>query len=100
MTTSNQGSHVIEKPSGQGWVFKGQKLIGEVAYELEVIQNIVRESTGESIITGKIRRIGSSSMLWGTEQYTLHLKDKRKLDFFCVNFDPDCNIASDRGFYT
>jgi hypothetical protein len=27
------------------------------------------------------------------------LDDNRKLDFICVNFEPECDISSDTGFY-
>jgi hypothetical protein len=49
---------------------------------------------------GKIKRIDNINGLWGIELYTLYLQDNRKLDFVCVNYTPECEIISDKGFYS
>ena len=100
MTFVQPGSQIIENPVGKGQVYKGKQLITEVAYELQVLQSPLNAGTqGKSIVTGKIRRLDQADILWSTELLTLHLQDERKLDFICVNYDPECNIASDTGFY-
>jgi hypothetical protein len=76
-----------------------QKLIAEVFYELQVFQDQNNRSGGKSLVIGKIKRVDKANIFWGIEEYTLHLQDKRKLDFMCVNYDPDCEITSDKGFY-
>lgn len=100
MTVIYQGRRLIENPVGKGWVFKGKQIIAEVAYELQVFQDSTNGAPVKPIVSGKIRRIDNANILWNTELLTLHLQDKRKLDFICVNFDPECNIASDSSFYT
>ncbi len=100
MTITQSERQVIENPTGKGLVFKGKQLIAEVAYELQVLQDGLNNGAlVKTIVTGKIRRIDAANILWSTELLTLHLQDKRKLDFICVNYDPECNIASNSGFY-
>ena len=89
---------LTENPSGKGKVFKKQELIAEVTYELRVFQS-GKNPAGHPIITGKIKPLDKPIIIWGIEQYTLHLQDGRKLDFVCVNYDPECGIGSDKGFY-
>jgi hypothetical protein len=101
MVINLQGVPATENPSGRGWVFKGKRLFAEVFYDLHVFQNVlVNTIPVEEMITGKIRPTDKSNILWGTDKLTLHLQDRRKLDFLCVNFDPECEISSDSGFYT
>ena len=83
---------LTENPSGKGKVFKKQELIAEVTYELRVFQS-GKNPAGHPIITGKIKPLDKLIIIWGIEQ------DERKLDFVCVNYDPECEIASDKGFY-
>jgi hypothetical protein len=100
MTVIQQGIQVIENPVGKGFVFKGEHFIAEVSYELQVFRGVRPDLPIKSVVKGKIKRIDRANILWGTELLTLRLQDNRKLDFICVNFDPECNIASDSGFYT
>ena len=101
MVINLQGSPIIENPAGRGWVFKGKRSFAEVFYELQVFQNVlVNAIPVKQMVTGKIRPIDNSNILWGVDKLTLHLQDKRKLDFLCVNFDPECEISSDSGFYS
>ena len=95
MSINQQGRPAIENPAGKGRVFDGKRLIAEVSYKLQVFQYVSKQ-----IVTGKIKTLDRSNILWGTDLLTLHLQDKRKLDFICVNFDPECDISSDSGFYT
>ncbi len=82
-------------------MFKGKDLIAEVTYDLQVFRDVLNSGAPvKPMVTGKIRRIDEAKILWGAELLTLHLQDGRKLDFICVNFNPECNIASDSGFYT
>jgi hypothetical protein len=97
MTILQPDRLVIENPAGSGWVYKGKQLLAKVTYELQVTQNVLNNNV--PVVTGKIRRMDTANILWSTELLTLHLEDRRKLDFLCVNFDPECNIASDNGFY-
>ncbi len=94
MRINRQGTAAIENPAGEGRVFKGTRLIAEVFYNLYVFQDVSKQ-----IVTGKVKSIDGSSVLWGTDLLTLHLNDKRRLDFICVNFNPECEISSDSGFY-
>jgi hypothetical protein len=92
---------MFENPVGRGRVFRGSVFVAEVDYDLKVNEKLLNPGRLIGpIITGRIRRIDGSNVLWGSELLTLHLSDQRKLDFICVNYDPDCNIASDRKFYT
>jgi hypothetical protein len=98
----HQKSNAAENLTGKGWVFKGKKSFVEVLYELEVFENILVDAVPvKQIVTGKIRAANKvdKNILWGTGKLTLRLQDKRRLDFFCVNFDPECDITSDTGFY-
>jgi len=90
-----------ENPSGRGWVFQGKHSFVEVFYDLHVFKNVL--SNGiivKQIVTGKIRPVDKSNILWGTDELTLHLQDNRLLDFLCVNFTPECEISSVSGFYS
>jgi hypothetical protein len=89
MSIYPQGRPAIENPAGKGRVFNGKRLITEVSYKLQVFQHVSKQ-----IVTGKIKTIDGSNILWGTDLLTLHLQDKRKLDFICVNFDPECDVSS------
>jgi hypothetical protein len=100
MTIIQPERQIVETPVGRGWVFKGIHAVAEVDYELQVSRDVSSKgSPGKPVITGRIKRVDEANILWATELHTLHLQDRRKLDFICVNFDPDCNIASDSGFY-
>jgi hypothetical protein len=92
---------MFENPVGRGRVFRGNLFIAEVDYNLTVNEKLLNPGgLIGPIITGKLRLADRASVLWGSEMLTLYLSDKRKLDFICVNYDPDCNIASDGEFYT
>jgi len=88
---------LTENPIGKGKVFKKQELIAEVTYELQYFRAV--KTLPASNNTGKIKPLDKLIIIWGIEQYTLHLQDEKKLDFVCVNYDPECEIASDKGFY-
>jgi hypothetical protein len=91
----------IENPFGRGWVFKNKRSFTEVFYNLHVFKNVlINNIPVKQIITGKIRPTDKSNIIWGKDQLTLHLHDKRLLDFICVNFSPECDISSESGFYT
>jgi hypothetical protein len=99
----HQKGRASENLTGKGVVFKGKNSFVEVLYELEVFENILVDSASvKQMVTGKIRAANKvdKNILWGTGKLTLHLQDKRMLDFFCVNFDPECDITSDTGFYS
>jgi hypothetical protein len=100
MTVTRQARNVVENPAGRGRVFRGDRFVAEVDYVLVVTQDLPssEKPTGQ-LVTGTLRRTDKERILWGTELLTLHLQDKRKLDFVCVNFDPDCEIASTAKFY-
>ena len=93
-----QEEYLAENPSGKGRVFKKQELIAEVVYELRIFQDNTR-GKDKPVVMGKIKRVDNINRPWGIEQYTLHLQDNRKLDFVCVDYNPDCEIVSDKGFY-
>jgi hypothetical protein len=57
------------------------------------------EKPNGQLVTGTLRLIDKERVLWGSELLTLHLQDNRKLDFVCVNYNPDCEIASTSKFY-
>jgi hypothetical protein len=100
MTAKKKEVPAVENPSGKGWVFKDKHSFVEVFYQLHVFENAVINSTPvKQLITGKMRTADNSNILWGAERLTLHLADNRKLDFICVNFEPECDISSDSGFY-
>ena len=100
MTPKKKATPAVENPSGKGWVFKDKRSFAEVFYELHVFENtLINSIPVQYLITGKIRTVGNSNVLWGSERLTLHLDDNRKLDFICVNFEPECDISSDSGFY-
>ncbi len=91
---------LLENPAGRGKVFKGASFITEVDYDLQVFHDAPTTAVPiKTIITGSIRRVDKASVLWSTELLTLHLQDRRKLDFICVNYDPECEIASNSNFY-
>ena len=76
------------------------KFLGEVDYVLQVSVDLPSaEKPSGHLVTGTLRRIDKERILWGSELLTLHLQDRRKLDFVCVNYDPDCEIASTAKFY-
>ena len=100
MTVKKKKIPAVENLSGKGWVFKDTRSFGEVFYQLHVFENaVINAAPVKQLITGKIRTVGGSNILWGEEQLTLHLDDNRKVDFICVNFEPECDISSDSGFY-
>jgi len=100
MASTPQQIEFAENPMGNGWVYKGKQLIAEVSYDLQVFHNLTYNKTSVNIVvTGKIKAINRPDILWGVEQLTLRLSDKRKLDFMCVDFTPECNIASVSDFY-
>jgi hypothetical protein len=99
MALNAQEENLAETPSGKGRVFKQQELIAEVIYELRIFQDENNRAKDKPVVVGKIKRLDNIKMLWGIEQYTLHLQDNRKLDFVCVDYNPDCEIVSDKGFY-
>jgi hypothetical protein len=74
-------------------------LVAEVVYDLQIYQDKNSCSSDKLIVMGKMNRTDNANILWGIEQYTLRLWDERKLDFVCVDYDPDCEIVSDKGFY-
>ena len=101
MVIDLQGRLATEKPSGRGWVFKDKRSFIEVFYDLQVFKNVLIDTIPvKQMVTGKIRPTDNSNVLWGTDKLTLQLEDMRKLDFICVNFEPECGISSDSGFYT
>ena len=101
MATDFQGRPATENPSGRGWVFKGKRSLVEVFYELHVFKNILNNGIPiKQLVTGKIKATDGSNTLWGEDKLTLHLRDKRLLDFTCVNFTPECDISSVSGFYS
>ena len=100
MTVKKKKIPAVENLSGKGWVFKDTRSFVEVFYQLHVFENaVINAAHVKQLITGKIRTVGGSNILWGEEQLTLHLDDNRKVDFICVNFEPECDISSDSGFY-
>jgi hypothetical protein len=100
MTAKKEAMPTVENPSGKGWVFKDTHSFVEVFYQLHVFENaVINAAPVKQLITGKIRTVGGSNILWGEEQLTLRLDDNRKVDFICVNFEPECDISSDSGFY-
>jgi hypothetical protein len=100
MTAKKKAMPAVENPTGRGWVYKDTRSFVEVFYQLHVFKDAVINSTPvKQLITGKMREVGNSNILWGSERLTLHLDDNRKLDFICVNFEPECDISSDTGFY-
>ena len=101
MTVDFQGRLATENPTGKGWVFKDKRPFIEVSYQLHVFANVLNNGIPiKQLVTGKIKAIDRFNTLWGEEELTLHLKDKRLLDFICVNFTPECDISSVTGFYT
>lgn len=103
MAVNLQGRPATENPSGRGWVFKDKRSFVEVFYNLHVFQNVLINTIPvKQMVTGTLRPTDKSktNILWGSDKLTLHLQDMRKLDFLCVNFDPECDISSDSGFYT
>jgi len=88
-----------ENHTGKGRVYKQNELIAEVIYELQVFRDKNSPENVSNVVTGKLKPVDKKRVLWGFEQYTLYLQDSRKLDFLCVNYDPDCEIVSDKGFY-
>lgn len=100
MTVKKKTMPAVENPSGQGWVFKDKRSLAEVFYQLHVFEDAVINSVPvKHLVIGKMRLVNNSNILWGSERLTLHLDDNRKLDFICVNFEPECDISSDTGFY-
>jgi hypothetical protein len=100
MTMDFQGKSAVESPSGKGRVFKAGHFFAEVFYNLQVFHNVLIGTTiVEHLVIGKIRPIDKPDILWGSDLLTLHLQDLRKLDFLCINFDPECEISSDSGFH-
>jgi hypothetical protein len=100
MAVSQQGLQIFDNPRGSGRVFKGSTFIAEVDYNLKVSRETKQENTPiKQIITGSLRRKDRQNIPWGIELFKLYLQDKRKLDFICVSYTPDCEIASDGGFY-
>ena len=95
-----QGRTATENPTGRGLVFKDKRPFVEVFYQLHVFKNSLSNGTLiKQLVTGKIKAIDGANTLWGEDKLTLHLQDKRLLDFICVNFTPECDISSDTGFY-
>jgi hypothetical protein len=91
---------IFENPKGSGSVFKGSTFIADVDYNLKISREAKQANMpAKQIITGSLRRIDRQNIPWGVELFTLYLQDKRKLDFICVSYTPDCEIASDGDFY-
>ena len=100
MVNNFQERSATENPAGRGWVFKDRHSFVEVFYQLHVFKNALSNgSLVKQLVTGKIKAIDGANTLWGEDKLTLHLQDKRLLDFICVNFTPECDISSDTGFY-
>jgi hypothetical protein len=99
MIINLQGKELIETPTGKGRVFKRQKFVAEVVYELQTFLDKNKCSTDNPIVTGRIKRVDNANIFWRIEQHILFLQDNRKLDFICVDYGPDCKIISDTGFY-
>ena len=100
MVNDFQERSTTENPSGRGWVFKDSHSFVEVFYQLHVFKNILsNDILVKQLVTGKIKAIDGANTLWGQDKLTLHLQDKRLLDFLCVNFTPECDISSATGFY-
>lgn len=100
MVNDFQERSATENPVGRGWVFKDRHSFVEVFYQLHVFKNVL--SNGiliKQLVTGKIKAIDGANTLWGQDKLTLHLQDKRLLDFVCVNFISGCDISSVSGFY-
>jgi hypothetical protein len=101
MTADRKEISAVENPRGKGWVFKDKRSFVEVFYQLHVFENAVVNSMAiKQLVTGKMRTVDNSNILGGAERLTLKLEDNRKLDFICVNFEPECDISSDTGFYS
>ena len=101
MAIIKKDRRIIETPTGRGKVYQGLTLIAVVDYDLQVFPNLVNApNSGDPFITGIIRRVDGAGVRWSPELMTLQLQDKRKLDFICVNYDPECEITSSSGFYT
>jgi hypothetical protein len=65
MATAPRGIYPIENPTGNGWVYKGKELIGEVSYALQVFHNLTYNKTSAKIlVTGKIKAINGPDILW------------------------------------
>lgn len=100
MSVTRQARNIVENPAGRGRVYNGDKFLGEVDYLLQVSQELPSsEKPNGQLVTGTLRLIDKERILWGSELLTLYLQDRRKLDFVCVNYDPDCEIASTAKFY-
>jgi hypothetical protein len=100
MAVIYQNGQLYENPIGNGWVYRGTHLLTEVSYELKVFHNgLYNGKTFRIMITGTIKAINNPNILWGTDRLTLRLQDRRKLDFMCVDFNPECEITSDTDFY-
>src|SRR5450759_5176272 len=100
MSVTRQARKMVENPARRGRVYNGDKFRGEVDYLLQVSQELPSsEKPNGQLVTGTLRLIDKERILWGSELLTLYLQDRRKLDFVCVNYDPDCEIASTAKFY-
>ena len=100
MSVTRQARNIVENPAGRGRVYNRDKFLGEVDYVLQVSQDLPSsEKPSGHLVTGTLRRIDKERILWGSELLTLHLQDNRKLDFVCVNYNPDCEITSAAKFY-
>jgi hypothetical protein len=101
MATTQTIRKLIENPIGRGRVYKGNRFVTEVNYFLQVFHTELNaDNPAKPLVTGTISRIDKTNFVWSTELLTLHMQDHRKLDFLCVNYDPECQIASDGGFYS
>ena len=100
MSVRVQNGQIYENPIGNGWVYRGTHLLTEVSYELKVFHDVIYNKTSvNTLVTGTIKAINRPNILWGTDRLTLRLQDRRKLDFMCVDFNPECEITSDTDFY-
>ncbi len=95
-----QNDKLYENLIGNGWVYRGTHLLTEVSYEIKIVRNaLYNGKIVRIVVTGTIKAINRPNILWGTDRLTIRLQDRRKLDFMCVNFTPECEITGDSDFY-
>ena len=100
----------VENPRGVGEVFDKDRLIARVRYNLDVIQEepLVDPSEAYHVTSslesavGRLTVIDKGRTLRGVNTLTLHLQDRRKLDFYWLKIDPilpQYSIISKGNFY-
>lgn len=90
-----------ERLSGEGKIYKGQQLIADVHYELQIDSHFKTTRTMEG--EGRYPAGKSAQLLispataisgqFGPERLTLHLSDGQKQDFFVSTSSGDCTAT-------